>query len=179
MKLPGPQVISQMREKLKFNSGRHLYGVLGSYAILEHFAQNDLAGASDTTGSKFPSPLNLNRALLDRIDDAELRDLIEREAKRPQQIHQHLNDELNKLLQDKLKENSFLILQHLELLFAYALDFSTLRRHASNQNRILLLLPGQRRGDHIILFHEAEVEFQRNLPTNVIAENHLWELADE
>jgi hypothetical protein len=64
-------------------------------------------------------------------------------------------------------------------MFAYDLDFSTLRRYASNQNRILLLLPGQRSGDQIILFHEAAADFQRALPASVIADNHLWELADE
>jgi hypothetical protein len=168
-----------MREKLKFDAGRHLYGVLGSYDSLERFMQNDLAGASDTAGNQFPKPMNLNRALLERIDDTALRNLIEREARRPQQVYQYLTDELNKLLQDTLHKNPFLILHQIELLFAYALDFATLRRHASNQNRILLLLPGKRFGDHIILFHEAGVEFQRSLPTNIIAENHLWELADE
>lgn len=179
MKLPGPQVISQMKEKLHFEAGRHLYGVLGTYGQLERFLHNDLAGARDSSGQKFPSPINLNKALLGQIDDATLRDLIEREAKRPQWVSQRLDDEWEKLLQRSLDETSFIILYQIELMFAYELEFAALRRYASNQNRILLLLPGQRYGDHIILFHEAAVEFQRSLPANVIAENHLWELADE
>lgn len=30
MKLGGPQVVSQLREKLQFDIGRHFYGVLGT-----------------------------------------------------------------------------------------------------------------------------------------------------
>lgn len=179
MKLPGPQVISQLRVKLQFEGGRHLYGVLGTYRQLDRFARNDLATARDPADQQFPTPVNLNKALLDRIDDADLRNLIDWEAKRPQGIAYRLNDEFAKLLQTSLERIPFLILYQLELMFAYDLDFSTLRRYASNQNRILLLLPGQRSGDQIILFHEAVADFQRALPASVIADNHLWELADE
>lgn len=179
MKLPGPQVITQLRSKLQFEAGRHLYGVLGSYQQLERFMRNDLAAARDPADNKFPTPINLNKALLECIDDAALRDLIDREAKRPQWITQRLNDELAKLLQASLRQTPFVILYQIELMFAYDLEFATLRRYASNQNRILLLLPGQRSGDQIVLFHEATAEFQRNLPASVIADNHLWELADE
>jgi len=176
MQLSGPQVITALRDKLKFDSGRHLYAVLGTYERLEEFANKDLASATDPNGLPFPKPLNLNKALLANINDEDLRNLVNREAKRPQQINQHLNDQLNRVVQHSLNENPFLILKQIELMFAYDLDFSTLRRHASNQNRILLLLPGQQFGDHVVLFHQGGDAFQRPLPNNVIAENHLWEL---
>ena len=179
MKLPGPQVISQMRDKLQFEAGRHLYGVLGTYAQLNRFSRLDLAESQDANGNAFPRPVNLNRALLSGIDDGDLRDMVDREARRPQWIAERLNDGLNRLLQESLSENRLLVVHQIELMFAYNLDFSILRRHASNQNQIILLLPGTRRGEHIILFHESDAEFQRNLPANVIADNHLWELSDE
>ena len=39
----------------------------------------------------------------------------------------------------------------------------------------LLLLPGRRSSGRIIMFHEMD-EGNYTLPTNLIAENHLWEI---
>jgi len=79
---------------------------------------------------------------------------------------------------DLLQARPFVILKQLELLFAYELDLSVFRTRATNQSHILLLLPGERRGDHVVLFHEADARFHRTIPPNLIAENHLWELTD-
>ena len=54
MKITGPQVITQLRDKLRFGVGRHLYGVLGTYAQLAEFEQSDLAHARDPHGEEFP-----------------------------------------------------------------------------------------------------------------------------
>jgi hypothetical protein len=178
MKITGPQVISELREKLQFDIGRHLYGLLGTYAQLAEFEQADLAQARDPQGDPFPAPINLNRELLARIGDDDLRQLVHDEARRPQAIQRRLGQELDNLLGDLLQKDHLLILKHLELTFAYSMDLSVFRTRATNQNHILLLLPGERRGEHITLFHEAGPRFHRSPPGNLIADNHLWELMD-
>ena len=178
MKITGPQVISELREKLQFSVGRHLYGLLGTYVQLAEFEQADLAQARDPHGNPFPSAINLNRELLARIGDDDLRQLVRDEARRPQAIQRRLGQELDSLLDDLLQKDHLLILKQLELTFAYSLDLSVFRTRATNQNHILLLLPGERRGEHIALFHEADPRFHRFLPGNLIADNHLWELKD-
>ena len=68
-----------------------------------------------------------------------------------------------------------MILSNLEILFAYHLELSLLRTMAADDNRILLLLPGKRIGGKVIMFPEWE-EGDYMLPTNLIADNNLWEL---
>jgi len=178
MKITGPQAISEIREKLQFGMGRHLYGVLGGYAQLADFEETALTQALDPQGDRFPKPINVNRELLARIGDEDLRSLVCAEGRRPKTVERRLGQELNSLLGDLLEQHWFLILKQLELLFAYDLDLSVFRTRAANQNHILLLLPGARHGDHVTLFHEAGSRFQRRLPPNLIADNHLWELRD-
>ncbi len=178
MKLTGPQVIGELRTQLPVGIGRHLYAVLGTYARLAHFETNHLAEARTADGAPFPTPINLNRALLDSIPDDELRKLVRDEARRPQAVQHQLNDRLRELLQAHLAATPFLILKQMELLFAFDLELAVFRTLATDQSHILLLLPGERRGEHIILFHEADARFQRTLPGNLVAENHLWELME-
>jgi len=183
-KLTGPQIISELREKLQFSMGRHLYGVLGSYAQLTQFQQTDLAQARDPQGQPLPQPINLNRELLARIGDDDLRQLIKDEARYPQAVQRHLGQKFDHMLGDLLAQTAthasfrLLILKQVELLFTYDLDLSVLRTRATNENHLLLLLPGQRRGEQIVVFHEAEPRFHCTIPGNLIAENHLWELAE-
>lgn len=185
MKLTGPQIISELRDKLQLGIGRHLYGVLGTYAQLKRFEQVDLSQARDPYGALFPPVTNLNRELLTRIEDAQLRRLIQDEAKYPQAVQRRLSQQFDQLLAELLMVQPghetgfhFLILKQVELLFTYDLELSVLRTRAANACHILLLLPGQRRGEQIILFHEAEAHFHRTLPDHLIIENHLWELKD-
>ena len=179
MKLGGPQVVTQLREKLHFAVGRHLYGVLGTYAGLHAFERDALAQALLPDGTPFPAPVNLNAALLASIGDADLRQMVQDEARRPQAVQNRLNQALNGLLGTLLAERDFIILKQLELLFAYSLDLSVFRTRASNQSHILLLLPGARQGEQVVLFREADARFHRVLIPNLIADNHLWELAEE
>ncbi len=152
---------------------------MGSYKQLEKFEREDLATATDSNGAVLPRPVNVNRDLLARIGDADLRRLVAHEGKRPQSIQWRLNQEFDLLLKDLLKNHTLLILKQLELLFAYSLELSVLRTRASNQDHILLLLPGERRGEQLIIFHEAGAQFHRSIPGNLIANNHLWELTDD
>lgn len=179
MKLSGPQIVTQLREKLHFEVGRHLYGVLGPYAGLSRFEREALAQAQRPDGAPFPAPVNLNAALLASIGDADLRQMVQDEARRPQAVQNQLNQALNTLLGDLLQERNFLILKQLELLFAYSLDLSVFRTRASNQSHILLLLPGARQGEQVVLFRETDARFHRVLIPNLIADNHLWELAED
>lgn len=178
MPITGPQLVTTLREKLQFEVGRHLYGVLGTYARLARLEQAVLPQALDPQGRHFPPPTNINRELLGRIGDEDLRKLVSNEARRPLAIQHRLGQELDGLLAQLLQARSFVILKQLELLFTYDLDLSVFRTRATNQSHILLLLPGERRADHIVLFHEADARFHRTLPQNLIAENHLWELTD-
>jgi hypothetical protein len=176
MKLTATQVISELRTKLQVDVGRHLYGVLGGYAALGHFESAHLAEARALDGAPFPAPLNLNRALLDSIADDDLRGLIRDEARHPLATQRRLNAHLASLLTSRLHDERFLIVKQIELIFAYELELTFFRTCATNDRHILLLLPGERRGDRITLFHEAEARFQRILPDSLIADNHLWEL---
>lgn len=178
MRLSGPEIITQLREKLQFPVGRHLYGVLGSYAGLARFETEALAQALLPEGRPFPGATDLNRQLLEGIGDADLRSLVQQEGRRPRAIQRRLNDQLDQLLAQLLAGERFVILKQIELLFAYQLDLSLFRTRAANQNHILLLLPGERRSEHVTLFHEAGPEFHRILTPNIVADNHLWELAD-
>ena len=83
MKTTGPEIITELREKLQFNIGRHLYGIMGTYQQLDRFEQQDLRHATLPDGLPFPSPINLNRTLLASIKDEDLRRLIRNEARRP------------------------------------------------------------------------------------------------
>jgi hypothetical protein len=176
MKLKGMQIITNLRESLQVEIGRHLYAVLAGYASLEAFENNELAQARKIDGTSMPKACNLSRSLLDRIGDSDLRDLVKQEGKYPIGVKRRLANELDALLANLLNQDHFLILKNLELLFAFGLELETLRARANNQNHILLLLPGEKRGDHVILFSEAEGRFHRQLPFQLIADNHLWEL---
>lgn len=178
MKLGGPQIISELRGKLQFEIGRHLFGVLGTYEQLRRFEQHDLKHARNHQSQRFPESINVNRALLQRVGDADLKQLVDTEARRPQTVTYRLNQEFDALLSDELQKSDLAILKHIEMLFTYGLDLSVLRTHASNQSHILLLLPAERRGDQFVVFHEADPRFHRSIPPNLLADNHLWELTD-
>jgi hypothetical protein len=176
MKLSGHEINSQLRQKLEMPTGRHLYVVLGTYERLERYERVDLSEARSPTGQALSDAVNINHSLLDRINDEELKRLVQTEASRTESVKDRLSKELDSLVAEKLDGGSFLAIKNLELLFAYDLELNCLRIRATNQKHILLLLPGERIGDRITLFHEAPQHYHRTLPTNLVPENHLWEL---
>ena len=178
MKMTGPQVISDLLDKLRFAVGRHLYAVLGSYARLAQFERADLAQARDLKGNRFPAAINLSHELLRRIGDEDLCQLTRDEARRPQAVQRRLERELDALLGDLVHQHWLVILKQMELVFAHSLDLSAFRTRAVNDAHVLLLLPGERRGERVVLFHEGGSRFERFLPGNLIADNHIWELKD-
>src|SRR2546422_7294580 len=118
--------------------GRHLYGMLGSYAQLERFV-TVLTQAKTHDGRRFPKPLNVNRGILETIPDGEFRKLVADEAKRPEPTAAHVAKAFETFLRSKLRGKGLVVLAHLEMLFAYPLDLSLLRTMAADDYRVLLL----------------------------------------
>jgi hypothetical protein len=177
MKLSGHEINSQLREKLAMPTGRHLYVVLGTYERLERYEKVDFREARSASGQRLGEPVNVNLNLLDRINDDELKRLVQTEASRTASVKDRLAKELDSLVAEKLNDSvPLLALKNLEILFAYDLELNCLRIRATNQKHILILLPGERVADRITLFHEAPSTDHRTLPTNLVPENHLWEL---
>jgi hypothetical protein len=179
MKLSGHEINSQLRQKLEMPTGRHLYVVLGTCERLDRYERIDFREARAPSGQRLGEPVNVNHSLLDRINDDELKRLVQTEASRIESVKARLAKELDTLVADKLNGGAFLALKNLEILFAYDLELNSLRIRATNQKHILLLLPGEKVGDRITLFHEASSNNHRTLPINLVPENHLWELRSE
>jgi hypothetical protein len=178
MKLSGHEINSQLRQKLAVPTGRHLYVVLGTYERLGRYERVDFPEALSPESHRLGEPVNVNRNLLDRISDDELKGLVQTEASRIECVKDRLRKELDTLVAEKLNGSSFLALKNVELLFAYDLELHCLRIRATNQKHVLLLLPGQTVGDRVVLFHEAPEKYHRTLPSTYVQENHLWELTE-
>lgn len=170
------EIIEAIRQKLTVPVGRHLYGVLGAYSQLDGFAKK-LHQARTTNGVPFPKPVNVSRGILEAIPDDEFKQLAENEARRPEPTAAHVARAFERFLRANLTGQGLLVLANLEMLFAYRIELNLLRTLAADENRVLLLLPGRRSGGRIIMFHEME-EGDYTLPTNLIAENHLWEIRE-
>jgi len=80
-------------------------------------------------------------------------------------------------LRANLTGQGILVLSNLEMIFAYHIELNLLRTMAADEDRVLLLLPGRRSRGRIIMFHEMEGG-DYTLLTNLIAENHLWEIRE-
>ena len=167
-------IIEALRGKLMVPTGRHLYAVLGTYPALKRFAEK-LQQAKTPDGKPFPAPLSVTSGILNAIPDDEFRSLVENEAKRPEPIAAHVAQAFEAFLRTHLKENGLVVLGSLEILFAYGSDLSLLRTLATDAHRILLLLPGKRESGRVMMFPDQQ-DGDYTLPTNLIAENHLWEL---
>jgi hypothetical protein len=170
------EVNSHLRDKLQNVRGRHLCAVLGTYEALAKYERTAFPELRGPGGKPLAPPINVNRTLLDRIPDAESKSLVANEARRPEFVRARLYQGFDQLLADELGRTPVVTLKHLELLFAYDLELNTLRTRAVNEKYILLLLPGQRAGDRITLFHEALPEWHKTLPRELLPEDHLFEL---
>ena len=167
-------IIEALRSKLMVPTGRHLYGVVGTYPVLKRFAEK-LQQAKTPDGTPFPAPLSVTRGILNTIPDDEFRSLVENEARRPEPIAAHIAQAFETFLRVHLKESGLVVLESLEILFAYGSDLSLLRTLATDSQRILLFLPGKWEHGRVVMFPDQE-DGEYTLPGNLIAENHLWEL---
>jgi len=168
------EIIELLLAKLSLPGGRHLYGVMGSHSQLDAFTA-ELVEARMADGGRFPTPLNVNRGILDAIPDEEFRKLTRDEAKRPEPTAAHVAQAFATFLRQHLRGQGLVVLAHLELLFAYRVELNLLRTLAADDDRVLLLLPGRRDGRRVVMFPDL-AEGSYTLPTNLIADNHLWEL---
>lgn len=178
MKLSAHEINSQLRQKLEMPTGRHMYVVLGTFDRIDRYERVAFREARSPSGHRLGEPVNVNRILLERFSDPDLKRLVQTEASRTESVKKRLTDELDALVAERLADASFLALKNLELLFAYDLELNCFRIRATNQKHILLLLPGERVSDRITLFHEASACSHRTLPANLVPENHLWELGE-
>lgn len=169
-------IIELLINKLLLPVGRHLYGILGLYPALEILSKK-LQEAKTPEGKYFPKPISVNRGILDTIPDDEFRQLVEDEAKRPEPTATHVAKAFEAFLRSVLKSENLVILGNLEILFAYEIDLSLFRTLATDNNRIVLLLPGKREQGRITMFPDYN-ERNYTLPTNLIADNHLWQMND-
>jgi hypothetical protein len=170
------EIIEAVCQKLALPVGRHLYGVMGTYRGIEDFAKK-LQQAKTPDRRPFPKPISVNKGILNAIPDDEFKQLAENEAKHPEPTAKHVANAFGSFLRSKLSRAGILVLADFEMLFAYQIELTLLRVLATDENRVLLLLPGKRSRGRIIMFHEMD-EGNYTLPTNLIAENHLWEFRE-
>jgi hypothetical protein len=169
------EIIEALRGRVTIQSGRHLYGVLGSYQSLGEFGvELNKANVPDST-EKFPLPLNVNRGILEAIPDEEFKRLASDEARHPQPTANQVGRAFEAFLRRVLTGKGLVVLSNFEMLFAYNLELNLLRSMATDDNRILLLLPGKKSAGKIIMFPDMEGA-DYVLPVNLIAENHMWNL---
>ena len=167
-------IIEELQKRLSIPSGRHLYGILGSYPALERFAHS-LQQARKPDGKPFPVPVSLNRGILEEIPEEEFKELVENEPRRPEPTANHVKKAFEAYLRSLLGKQKLLVLTDLEILFTYNIELNLLRTLATDDKRIILLLPGYRQRGEVLLFPEL-VENTCTLPVNFIANNHMWEL---
>lgn len=167
-------IIQALCDRLAVPTGRHLYGILGSYPALDAFAKK-LTQARTPDGDYFPAPLSVNAGILNAIPDTEFRELALNEAKRPEPTRAHVGQAFEVFLRGALEQHGLVVLAKLEMLFAYSIELAALRTLAADEKRVVLLLPGRREGERIVMFPDAD-EGRYTLPANLIADNHLWEV---
>ena len=139
--------------------------------------------ARSPNGQRLTDPVNVNHNLLDRINDDELKRLVQTEASRTEK-RQGSAFRANSMLSwlRKLTGGSFVALKNLEILFGYDLELNCLRIRATNQKHILLLLPGEKVGDRITTVPNGRDRrtTHRTLPQTYGSRESLrWELSEE
>ena len=170
------QIIDEIREKFANPVGRHLYGILGSYKRLEEFSKK-LYNVKTQDDKEFPLPISLNWGIMESIPDDDFKFLVEHEAKWPEPTAAHVKRAFEEYIRSLIKQQDIIILANVELLFAYNLELSILRTLATDEKRIILLLPAKKEAGKIIMFPDLKNN-EYTLPTNLIADNHIWQLKD-
>jgi len=171
------EIIQALRARLGTPTGRQLYGVVGTYPALKHFA-GSLRQVRMPDGERFPKPLSVNRGILQSLGADELRRLAADEGVFPEPVAARLAQAFEAFLRSRLKEHGLLVLHELELLFAYAVELSCLRALAADRDRVVLLLPGRKESGRVIMY-PGLTPGSYSLPVNLIADDHLWELDRE
>lgn len=170
-------IVRELSQKWEESGKRHLYLILGNCAALDSLAR-DLASARLPDRQQVGNAVSVNARLLQRLKELDkLDDLDGGEAKYPTMVRERLTLEFASLVRATLNRKRVIVLTDLELLFAFELDLALLRQEATNGRHVVLLLPGERVGESICLFHESDERFQRKLPTSLVMDTHIWEIA--
>jgi hypothetical protein len=81
-------------------------------------------------------------------------------------------------LRSELNKKDLIVLSGLEMIFIYNVELNLLRTMATDNKRVILLLPGKRdRGEILMYLDSSPGEYK--LPSNLLADNHLWEVTDQ
>jgi hypothetical protein len=161
-------------DKLDLDVGRHLYGIIGSYDSLRLF-EKEINGISLSEKSKHII-LSINDGIIDSFTNDEFRKIVEEEAKRPEPTKASISKQFESFMKNLIQKFDIIVLKDLELLFIYDIDFSLLRVLATDNKKIVLLLPGKRSLGQVIMYPGTNQEYR--LPQNLIPENHLWEISN-
>jgi len=154
-----------------------LYGILGGYAALDRFAAK-LCQVKMPDGEFFPGAVSVNRGILNSIPDAEFKTLAENEPRRPEPTMARVAQAFAVFLRSELNKKDLIVLTGLELIFIYNVELNLLRTTATDNKRVILLLPGKReRGEILMYLDSSPGEYK--LPSNLLADNHLWEVTDQ
>jgi hypothetical protein len=114
---------------------------------------------------------------LNSIPDAEFKTLAENEPRRPEPTMAHVAQAFAAFLRSELNKKDLIVLTGLELIFIYNVELNLLRTMATDNKRVILLLPGKRdRGEILMYLGSSPGEYK--LPSNLLADNHLWEVTD-
>jgi len=168
------EVVEVLVAKLAIPTGRHLYAVVGPYPALQRFGSS-LTGTALPDGTKVERSVSVTAEVLNRIADDEFRRIVADEAKRPEVVTAEVQRAFEAFIRGVARRQRLVVLGNLEVVFAYHLELNLLRTLAADDVRILLMLAGRIANGKTVLF-EDQPEAQYSLPTNLIAENHLWEL---
>ena len=171
------EILQELASKWEETGKRHLYLVMGTCSQLRAFEKDLIANAKTPDRQPINEICSVNSAILKRLPEKDLEKLVNDEAKYPIATHNRIKKEFEELLSDTFKKQNLVILKDLEFLFAFGVDLAPLRLHASNGRHLVLLLPGEKSGNKTILYHETEECFHRPLPSNLVMENHTWEIS--
>jgi len=169
-------IIETLQAKLSVPVGRHLYGILGTYAALDRFAAK-LHQVRMPNGEFFPGAVSVNRGILNSIPDTEFKSLAENEPRRPEPTMARVAQAFAAFLRSEMNKKDLIVLAGLELIFIYNVELNLLRTMATDHKKVILLLPGKReRGEILMYLDSSPGEYK--LPSNLIADNHLWEVTN-
>jgi len=171
------EILRDLSGRWEETGKRHLYLVLGTYADLAAFLKDVKRGARTPDRRPVEAVIRVNSALLETLGESGQEEMVDSEARYLEHIQQTLARHFDGILKTELERHDIVVLADLELIFAFSLDLAVLRQHATNGKHVVLLIPGRREGERIVLFREAEQEFRRSLPVNLVMENHIWEIA--
>lgn len=164
------ELLTQLSQRLNQSlPGRHLYTVIGAYDRLEKF---QTAYEKNCSKLRLPSLYSVNLKLLSHLTEEQRAELLAGEA-RGEYLTSLLQKHFEAWVTQRLADEGQIALARLELLFAYHVEIGFLRKWAIDTKKIVVLLPGQKVGGSIFLFHEFRFS-ERLLPEGIFVSNCIY-----